>query len=162
MVVVIMGVAGSGKTTVGRALAEAAGGLFFDADAFHSEENIRKMRGGTPLTEADREPWLRVLRETIDSWLEQPGFRVLACSALTARSRARLGVERPGMKLVFLNATQEIVEARMRGRDHFMPLALIQSQFDTLEPPADALVLDVTAPPGALVQKTMAWLGLLR
>lgn len=158
MVVVIMGVSGSGKTTIGRALARAAGGSFVDADAFHSEENIEKMRGGTPLTEADREPWLRALRHAIDAWLEQPGLWVLACSALTARSRTLLGVGRPGVRLVFLNATKEIVEARMQGRNHFMPPALIQSQFDTLEAPGDALVLDVTDAPDALVERTLEFL----
>jgi gluconokinase len=159
MVVVIMGVSGSGKTTIGRALAHAAGGRFYDADDFHSEANIQKMRGGTPLTEADREPWLHALRLCIDAWLEQPGLSVLACSALTARSRALLGVGRPGVELVFLAATKAIIEARMRGRDHFMSPALLQSQFDALEPPEHALVLDASAPPDALVEQLLEFLG---
>jgi gluconokinase len=159
MVVVIMGVSGSGKTTIGRALARAAGGRFFDADDFHSEANIQKMRGGAPLTEVDREPWLRELRQGIDAWLEQPGLSVLACSALTARSRALLGVERPGVRLVFLCATKAIIEARMLGRDHFMPAALLQSQFDTLEPPDHALVLDASASADALVEQTLEFLA---
>jgi len=159
MVVVIMGVSGSGKTTVGQALAHAAGGRFYDADDFHPEVNIQKMRGGTPLTEYDREPWLRALRHAIDTWLEQPGLAVLACSALTARSRALLGVGRPDVRLVFLSGPRAAIDARMRDRDHFMPAALLQSQFDALEPPDDALVLDATDSLDALVEQALAFLA---
>ncbi|MGE5813653.1 MAG: gluconokinase [Acidobacteriota bacterium] len=159
MVAIVMGVSGSGKTTIGRALARAAGGRFHDADDFHSDVNIAKMRGGTPLSELDREPWLRTLRECIDRWLEEPGLTVLACSALTRRSRVLLGAGRPGVRLVFLRAPKAAIEARMRGRDHFMPPSLLQSQFDALEPPDDALVLDATAPPEILVEQALACLG---
>jgi gluconokinase len=159
MVVIVMGVSGSGKTTIGRAVAHAAKGRFFDADDFHSDENIRKMRGGTPLTEADREPWLRALRRRIDEWLEEPGLTVLACSALTRRSRELLGVGCPGVELVYLAATKDVIEPRMRGREHFMPPGLLQSQFDTLEPPEDALTLDAAAPPAILVQQVLDFIA---
>jgi gluconokinase len=159
MVVIVMGVSGSGKTTVGGALAKAAGGRFYDADDYHSDTNVQKMRSGRPLTEDDREPWLRALRHDIDRWLEQPGLSVLACSALTTRSRALLGTERPETRLVFLRAPMGVIAARMQARDHFMPAALLQSQFDALEPPGDdALVLDATAPVDVLVGQVLAFL----
>src|SRR5690606_32996091 len=101
-VVVVMGVSGSGKTTVGRALAARLGAEFHDADDYHPQANVEKMLAGVPLTEADRKPWLERLRGAIDSWLETGTTAVLACSALTARSRAILGTGREGVRLVFL------------------------------------------------------------
>jgi gluconokinase len=156
MVVVIMGVSGSGKTTLGEALARRTGGRFHDADDFHPDLNIQKMRGGTPLTEGDREPWLHALRHEIDAWLEQPGLSILACSALSAQSRVVLGIERPEIRLVFLDAPFDTIEARMRGRDHFMPVSLLRSQFEALERPEHALILDATAGPDALVEQVIA------
>jgi gluconokinase len=152
-VIVVMGISGSGKTTVGRALAEATGATFFDADDFHPAANVEKMRRGEPLTEVDRGPWLRALRALIDEWLPPGRVAVLACSALTARSRALLGVGRAGVKLVFLNGPSELILERMRKRRHFMPPALLDSQLATLEPPATALELDVRRPVDELVDE---------
>ncbi len=156
MVVIIMGVSGSGKTTVGRALARETGGTFFDADDFHSAENVAKMRRGEPLTEADREPWLEVLRRLVDAWRTDERLAVLACSALTAHSREQLGVGRPGIELVFLHGPAELIRERMRARHHFMPAELLASQIGTLEPPEDALRLDVSLPVPALVARIRA------
>lgn len=151
MVIVIMGVSGSGKTTVGRALAEAVGGRFHDADEDHPAANVAKMRGGTPLTDEDREAWLRGLRSRIDRWLLEGGTWVLACSALTERIRATLGVDRDGIHLVHLTGPKEVIATRMRDRPHFMPATLLDSQVALLERPRRALELDVRETPEELV-----------
>jgi gluconokinase len=160
-VVVVMGVSGSGKTTVGRALATRLGAEFHDADDYHPQANVAKMRSGVPLTEADRKPWLERLRGAIDAWLAAGTPAVLACSALTARSRATLGTDRDGVMLVFLNGPRELMLSRMRVREHFMPPALLDSQFATLEPPgaAEALALDASLPVETLVARIEAALG---
>ncbi len=161
MVVVVMGVSGSGKTTLGTALAAAIGGRFADADDFHPAANIQKMRAGRALTEADRAPWLDALRSAIDGWLAEPAVTVLACSALTAQSRTRLGVGRPGMRLVYLHAPKALIAERMRARRHFMPPNLLDSQCATLEPPAagEALMLDARRPIEELVASVRQELG---
>lgn len=153
MVIVIMGVSGSGKTTVGQALAYDVGGTFHDADQFHSDANVEKMRRGLPLTDADREPWLQTLREKIDEWLPQPTLHVLACSALTSRSRRQLGTDRDNVRLVYLTGDAALIAARMREREHFMPAELLSSQLAVLEPPSHALVLDIEKPVPELVEQ---------
>jgi len=150
MVIIVMGVSGSGKTTVGRALAERLGCRFVDADDHHPAANVAKMRGGHPLTDEDRAPWLAALRAMIDGWLDADDTVVLACSALTERIRAVLGTARAGVRLVHLRGTRELIDRRMRARDHFMPAALLESQFALLEPPAGALDLDIAQPPDEL------------
>jgi gluconokinase len=154
LVIVIMGVSGSGKTTVGRALARAIDGLFHDADDFHSQDSIEKMRRGSPLTDADREPWLMALRQTVDGWLEEDGvIHVLACSALTRHARQRLGSDRDEVRLVYLHGPADLVASRMHGRDHFMSPELLASQLAALEPPDDALALDVSQSVDELVAR---------
>lgn len=157
-VVVVMGVSGSGKTTVGRALARKIGAEFHDADDYHPPANVDKMRSGVPLTEADRKPWLECLRGEIDGWLERQTAAVLACSALTARSRAILGTSRDGVRLVFLQGSRDLLLERMRSREHFMPPALLDSQLATLEPPStdEALTLDAALPVATLVERAEA------
>lgn len=158
MVIVIMGVSGSGKSTVGRALARAIGARFHDADDFHPAANIEKMRNGQPLTEEDRGPWLLALRNGIDEWLTQTGVSVLACSALTVASRELLGVDRESVRLVYLRGSPELIRSRMRGRQHFMPPELLATQVATLEPPGRALTLDIDEPVEKLVERIrMAW-----
>jgi carbohydrate kinase (thermoresistant glucokinase family) len=160
MVILVMGVSGSGKTTVGRALARAVGGRFYDADDYHSAANIAKMRSGRPLTDGDREAWLRELRSRIDQWLTEQDTFVLACSALTERIRAVLGADREGVRIVHLRGSKALIDARMRSREHFMPAALLDSQFALLEPPQHALDLDVSRPPDELVTRIVTDLKL--
>lgn len=158
MVIVVMGVSGSGKSTVGRALATAIGGRFYDADDFHSAANIEKMSHGHALTDEDRDPWLQALRNGIDEWLTQDEVSVLACSALTSRYRERLGVGGDAVRLVYLQGSPELIRSRMQGRRHFMPSDLLASQFATLEPPTDALTVNIDDPVEKIVDRIRtAW-----
>ena len=140
----MMGVAGSGKTTVGALLAEALGWRFVDADDIHSAENRAKMSGGEPLSDADREPWLEAVATEVLS-----GQVVVACSALRQAYRDRLGDAR----YVFLEIEEDDARSRLEARPsgHF-PAALIESQFATLEEPEDAFWLDARLPPDVLVE----------
>ncbi|MHC4995885.1 MAG: gluconokinase [Planctomycetota bacterium] len=148
MVVIVMGVCGSGKNAVGEPLAEMLGGEFFDADDFHPPANVEKMRAGTPLTDEDRWPWLDRLAGEITGWLERPEGAVLACSALTEAYRQRLGVDRPNVRLVYLKGSEELLAERMAGREgHYMPPSLLTSQLKTLEEPRDAIVADISPEP---------------
>ncbi|MDM7922224.1 MAG: gluconokinase [Pyrinomonadaceae bacterium] len=152
MIVIVFGVAGSGKTTVGRLLAERAGFSFIDADDHHPPENIAKMRSGSPLTDEDREGWLTKLRTLLlDS--EGAGHNVvLACSALKSAYREKLTVS-PAVRFVYLKADPNIIAARLAARPgHFMPANLIESQFATLEEPQSGVItIDATLPPDAIV-----------
>lgn len=154
MVIVLMGVAGSGKTRVGRELAEQLRWPFFDADDFHPRENIDRMAAAVPLTDADREPWLAALRALV----LRVDPAVLACSALKARFREQLraGVD---LRYVYLYGSRELIARRLAARDHFMPLALLESQFDALEEPEDALALNAAESPERLAAQIRASLG---
>ncbi len=149
-----MGVSGCGKSTVARGLAEALGIRFADADDFHPSENVEKMRRGEPLTDDDRWPWL----DTLSHWLAEESPCVLACSALRRSYRDRLGRHQPALRFVHLAADFDTIRQRMESRAHFMPAALLQSQFDTLEPPTpgEALILDATLPVDQLVAAAVA------
>jgi gluconokinase len=156
LVVVIMGVSGSGKTTIGRLLAARLGWAFRDADEFHSPANIAKMAAGTPLTDADRAPWLEAIRAYIAQRLGAAAGAVVACSALKARYRERIVPDRTRVLPVFLQGEFALIEERIRGRTgHFMPADLLPSQFEALEPPADALCLDVRPPPAVVVEQIL-------
>lgn len=151
-VVVLMGVSGSGKTTIGKALAEATNGKFFDADDFHPPENLEKMRAGIPLTDADRWDWLERLKKLIAK--QDDGWVFLACSALKESYRAVLESGGKDVRFVFLNGNKALIRERMKEcRGHFMPGALLDSQFETLEIPRDALVVDVSESPEMLVRQ---------
>jgi gluconokinase len=151
MIVLIMGVSGSGKTTIGQQLADTLRWEFVDADSFHSPSNRKKMSAGTPLSEQDRRPWLDALREAIDRWIGEGRNVVLACSALTASARRILISDNRSVKLVYLKGAFELIQARLARRPHhFMPQGLLESQFDTLEEPADALTIDAGWPPDAI------------
>jgi gluconokinase len=144
MVVVLMGVSGAGKTTVGQALARQLQWRFADADDFHSAANVAKMHAGIPLTDADRAPWLAALHQAIVSWLAAHENVVLACSALKATYRAQIVVS-PEVKLIYLRVGREVVAVRLAHRQHhYMNPALIDSQFATLEEPADAVAVDAS------------------
>ena len=135
MIVIIFGVSGAGKTTVGRSLASELGWRFIDADDFHAAANIKKMRSGHALTDKDRWPWLERLRQEIERLLAARENAVLACSALKRAYRGRLRVGK-AVKFVFLRGDYAFVERQLRSRHgHFMSTALLQSQFDDLEEP---------------------------
>lgn len=163
MIVLIMGVSASGKTTIGRRLADALQWRFVDADWFHSPSNIRKMSRGTPLSDDDREPWLRALRQAIDTWIHEERNVVLACSALTDASRHILIPDSRAVKLVYLKGSFPLIQSRLAQRpNHFMPQELLPSQFHALEEPADALTLDAAGPPDTIVARIIAALSLVR
>lgn len=148
-----MGVAGSGKTTVGRALAERMGLPFFDADDFHPPSNRAKMERGEPLTDGDRRPWLEDLARRIARW-QADGGAVLACSALKASYRTVLRATAPdAVRLVYLKGDPRTVEQRLAARPgHFFPPRLLSTQFDALEEPGgEAITLDIRAPVEAIV-----------
>ncbi|RJS23913.1 gluconokinase [Corallococcus sp. H22C18031201] len=148
MVVTLMGVSGSGKTTVGRVLAQRLGWRFVDADDLHPPENVRKMASGQPLTDEDRGPWLDRVTARVTDALSSGEDLVLACSALRASYRSRLTVDSARQRWVSLYAPREVIVKRLFERTgHFMPPALLDSQLALLEAPADALVIDVTPPP---------------
>ncbi len=148
---VLMGVCGSGKSTIGISLAEKCGGLFHDADDFHPLANIEKMKRGEPLDDADRAPWLELLAVLLSESSESPVF--LACSALKARYRDVLASGCPDVRFVHLIGSPEVIRARLRARaGHFMPETLIDSQFAALEVPAGALSVDIDQPVEAIVE----------
>jgi gluconokinase len=142
MSVILMGVSGAGKTTVGHALAEALHWQFTDADDYHSAANVAKMRAGMPLTDADRAPWLEALHNAIAGWLAAGENVVLACSALKQTYRARLEIS-PQVKLVYLRVDEKLVSERLaQRRHHYVNPALAESQFATLEEPKGVLTID--------------------
>jgi gluconokinase len=158
VIVVVMGVAGCGKTTVGRDLARTLGVPFFDADDFHAPEAVAKMRAGTPLADADRWPWL----DRLNALLRECDAAVLACSALRAVYRERIAAGLADVRWVYLRGSKALIAARLATRTgHYMNPALLDSQFATLEEPADALVADATESPEAIVARVRASLQLL-
>lgn len=142
MILLLMGVAGSGKTTIGGALASRLGWDFADADDYHSAANVRKMASGVPLTDEDRAPWLEALRKLIVSWIEAGRNGVLACSALKQSYRDML-VFGPDVVVVYLKASRGVLDGRLRARhEHYMHVSMLDSQLETLEEPSDAMVID--------------------
>ena len=136
VIVVVMGVSGSGKTTVAALLAAALGARFQEGDDLHPPKNVEKMHSGIPLTDADRIPWLQKIAEVIDGWRARGEAGVLTCSALKRSYRDIIIGDRPGVTLVYMKGSQSLIRARMAARhEHFMPLALLDSQFRTLEEP---------------------------
>ncbi len=156
--VLVMGVSGAGKSTVGSLLAERLGVPFADADSFHPPENIEKMSRGEPLTDEDRWPWL----DAIGAWLDahEPAGGVATCSALKQAYRDRLLASRPAVRLLYLEGDPALIGARQAERaGHFMPPSLMSSQFATLEPPAPdpgTIILSVAPPPEEIVEEALA------
>lgn len=157
MIVVLMGVSGSGKTTVGKVLAAKLGWQFADGDDFHPAANIEKMQRGSPLTDEDRRPWLTSLREYIDDAVDRGENLVLACSALNHNYREYLTADNSDfVRYVYMQGSEELIAKRLAERDgHFMPSSLLRSQFDALEPPQDALRVDIAPAPPIIAETIM-------
>jgi gluconokinase len=163
VIVVVMGVAGAGKTTVGSGLAERLEARFIDGDRLHPPENILRMRRGIPLAYVDREPWLRELSALMIDHAEAGADLVVAASALARAYREQFRRAAPGVRFVYLACTPERLKARLEARTgHFMPVTLLESQLAALEPPGadeDALVLDAARPVEDLLDRIVRWLG---
>jgi gluconokinase len=163
MIIVIFGVSGAGKTTVGKMLAEQLGWRFLEADDFHPAANIEKMRSGRPLTDEDRWPWLDCLRKQIEQLLSAGENAVLACSALKRAYRDRLRVS-DEVTFVFLRGDHALVEKQLRSRHgHFMNAVLLQSQFDDLQEPQpneNVLTIELGRTPEEIVERIEAKLNL--
>jgi gluconokinase len=144
MIVLLMGVSGVGKTTIGQALAREVHWRFADADDFHPASNVAKMRAGNPLDDADRAPWLELLHDAIARWVTGRESVVLACSALKETYREKLLVG-PEVKLVYLHGDFNLIAQRLTMRHgHYMNPGLLRSQFETLEVPEDSITIDVS------------------
>lgn len=159
--ILLMGVAGSGKTTIGRALAAALGWEYHEADDFHSAANKEKMGRGIPLDDADRAPWLAAIRAAMETCLAAGRPAVFTCSALKAQYRDVLLGDFPGVALVHLTGDPALLLARLQGRaGHYMKPEMLASQLATLEPPAGTLTLDIARPPEILVANIRNHLGI--
>jgi gluconokinase len=163
-VIIVMGVAGAGKTLVGSALARSLGWSFYDADDFHSPENVAKMHRGIGLTDADRAPWLATLRDAVDHVIRDQRNAVLACSALKEAYRKMLtpdDVPAGTVRFVFLDVPEDVLRERLKHRaHHYAPPELLASQLATLEPPRDAIRLDGTLVPDEIVRAARSELGI--
>jgi len=153
MIIVLMGVSGSGKTTIGQLLAQNLNWPFYDGDDFHPQENIEKMRQGIPLTDDDRDSWLSALQQLIDNLLQNDRSAVLACSALKQTYRRRLQRHPENVQFVYLKGDFNLIRQRLsRRQDHFMPADLLASQFATLEEPQGMLTIDIAQSTKAIVE----------
>jgi gluconokinase len=147
MIVLVMGVSGVGKTTIGQALAEELGWRFLDADDYHPPQNVAKMAAGVPLDDEDRRPWLAKMNGELLKTQSEGGSAVLACSALKESYREQLTRGVKDLEVVYLRGGLELIRERMNGRRHrFMPATLLESQFAVLEPPLRAIEVDVATP----------------
>lgn len=151
MVIVIMGVSGSGKTAIGTILAQMLGATFKEGDTFHPPANIEKMCRGIPLNDEDRTPWLKALAEAIDRWIEQGEDVVLSCSALKQAYRDILMDDKKDKRLVYLKGDEETIRKRIQKRSgHFFNARLLASQFAILEEPTDAITVEVYGSPRSI------------
>ena len=160
MVIVLMGVSGSGKTMIGSLLAQQLRWQFADADDYHPAANVEKMRNGIPLTDADRAPWLDALNSVIAGWINRKTSAVLACSALKQAYREKLQVDRQ-VRVVYLKASPGLLAQRLlERRGHYMKKEMLESQLATLEEPEDALTVDANRTPDEIVHEIRRHLGL--
>lgn len=159
LIIIIIGVSGAGKTTVGRRLATELAWPFFEGDDFHPPENLAKMGQGIPLTDGDRQPWLESLRNLIADLDQKQQSAVISCSALKQAYRDLLrGDDRP-VKFVYLAAEPDTLRDRLRQRpDHFMPESLLESQLETLEKPEAALQIDAEQPVDDILRQIRQWI----
>lgn len=160
-VIFIIGVACSGKTTIGKLLSLQTGLPFFDADDFHPSSNVEKMKAGYPLTDEDRQQWLQELNELAIEQSKRIGA-IIACSALKEKYRSTLssGVQKPIW--IFLHGDHKLIYERMKKRTHFMPVQLLDSQFDTLEIPASACSIDIKNDPEEIIETIVQYLNTLQ
>ena len=157
---IIMGVSGCGKTTVGTALADRLGWEFYDADDFHPAENVAKMSAGNPLNDDDRYPWLMELHDLIADTLKRGRSGVLACSALKQSYREILLNDNENVDIVYLKGSFELILSRMQGRiEHYMKPEMLQSQFDVLEEPTDAVIVSVSQSVDKIVATVLVQYG---
>jgi gluconokinase len=155
MILILMGVVGAGKTTVGSLLAQKLGWQFADADDFHPAANVEKIRRGVPLDDCDRAPWLAALRNAILHWNEEQQNAVLACSALKRKYREQLSVD--GVRFVYLKGDFDLIEQRLQTRTgHFASDSILKSQFEDLEKPDDAITVEINKSPAAIVAEITA------
>ncbi len=160
MIIILMGVSGVGKTTVGQLLAQELGLPFFDGDDFHSPDNIAKMQRGEPLSDGDRTPWIESLQEFIQTLLKRGEGAVIACSALRTAYRQRLSGDREVVKFVLLKGSYDLIRQRLdQRRGHFMAASLLDSQLKSLEAPEDSLVVEVDATPAEIVEEIVEQLN---
>ena len=162
MIVVIMGISGSGKTTVGALLARRLGWTYFEGDEFHSPANIEKMSRGIALDDADRLPWLVGIKKAIDDCVARGEHAVVACSALRERYRRMLSAQLPEIRFVYLKGSPEIIRQRMNVREgHYMKAGMLESQLASLEEPDDAIVANIALSPQAIVSHVESELGMI-
>jgi gluconokinase len=163
MIVVLMGVSGSGKTTIGTLLAQRTGVIFADADDYHPQANKDKMRAGIPLNDEDRQPWLEILNGLLRGWYQSGEGGVLACSALKEKYRETLesGIPANAISFVWLDGDKELLTERLAARHHeYMNPKLLDSQIATLEPPKDALRVSIAGPPEEIVGQILQHVSL--
>jgi gluconokinase len=161
MIVVIMGVSGAGKTTVGHLLANELGWEFHDGDELHSPENKRKMSEGIALNDTDRQPWLASIRDLIEKISARGSNAVIACSALKQSYRDVIAGDHSRVKIVYLKGNRELIAQRIAHRtNHFINKGLLESQFDVLEEPHDAITVDISATPESIVETVRERLAL--
>ena len=152
-----MGVSGTGKSTVGKLLSDRTGWAFYDADDFHPQSNIDKMNRGIPLTDSDRLPWLNQLKQLITDSLNHNRSGILACSALKSSYRQIIQDDCSEVVFIYLRGDYNCIQARVKLRQgHFMNPNLLRSQFDTLEEPQDALIMDISHTPEIIVERILS------
>ena len=161
MVIILMGTCGCGKTTIGNQLNKKLGWHFYDADNYHSKENVEKMAKGIPLTDDDRKPWLEGLSVEIEKWNANEGNAILACSALKNIYREMLGVDQKTVVTVFLKGDYDLLSERMQSRKgHYMNPNLLDSQLESLEEPSDGLTVSIDKDPGQIADEIINQLKL--